>query len=203
MSTTSLVSEFLVVGLIPVSAIIFAVLSIMGIYDLSFIDKLKDYLTPLTLIFTLVVYSFGAVFHRLSQVLASIKPLKAMTQKTVYKGIESVGKREIERRTYVEQWGSEAVVRKIEYNQSLIRVFSSVALYLPFLGISSAIWLYGIGSLRGGIVAFIVCIVISAISLRALITQQRGFILFVRAAERIIRSERERQHSLMGDPQNQ
>jgi hypothetical protein len=50
MSTTSLVAEFLAIGLIPFLTIFFAALSVLGIYDLGFLSQMKDLSTLLAVV---------------------------------------------------------------------------------------------------------------------------------------------------------
>lgn len=69
MNTTSLLAEFLVVGVLPFWTLVFSVLSILGVYDFGAISQLKDFSALLAVMSTLAVYLLGALTYRMTQLL--------------------------------------------------------------------------------------------------------------------------------------
>jgi hypothetical protein len=143
MATTSLVVEFLLIGLIPFFTIAIGILLAAGVYDLRFLSHLKDFSVLLALCLTLVVYLLGALTHRLSQ-MVNVKSLRSFwkfgTLKPLGQLFDKSGKWH-EDYYLVYQYGSEPLCDKITYNESLLRVFRSAALTVPILAVVLTFWL--------------------------------------------------------------
>ena len=191
MTTTSLLAEFLIVGLIQFAAITFAVLDVLRflnihIDDLAFSQTLKDYptLLPLTLVLTLVIYLLGALGHRFIQVLMDVPWIGG--QFGTYKMHDARNNK----LPYVEEHGSPAVVAKIEYHESMVRMFASTAVYTPVLALWLAIWFFEACNLLGVLLVAAVCGYFVVVSAKCLRTQEEISTNFVDLAERTICAER-------------
>lgn len=189
MATTSLVVEFLLIGLFPFFTIFFTVLLILGVYDLSFLSQLKDFSSILTVCFILFIYLLGAITHRLSQ-LVNANSLKFLWK---IRSLKSMGKTfsKSEKWTVdyhlVNQFGSDNICEKITYNESLLRVFRSVALSVPIFAIPLSLWLSTTIGFIAALVALIACLVITFQAIIALPIQYKNYREAIEHSARLIR----------------
>lgn len=190
MISTSLIAEFLVIGLFPFFTIAFAVLLIIGVYDLGFLAQVKDYSLLLSIWFALSVYLLGALTHRLSQ-LVNVRSLRFLWKLAP---LESLGQifaieREKWRDDYylLYQYGSDNLCAKITYNESLHRVFKSVALTAPILAIVLAIWLSKSVGWPGALIAMAACLLVSLAAVVATPIQYQNYRQLIEFSADIIR----------------
>lgn len=177
MATTSLVVEFLLIGLIPFSTIAFGILLAAGVYDLGFLSQVKDFSVLLVLCLTLVVYLLGALTHRLSQ-MVNVKSLRSLWKVSTLKPLGQLFDKSGKwHQDYylVYQYGSEPLCDKVTYNESLLRVFRSTALMVPILALILALWLSKAVGGPGAWAALGACAVITLAALIAIPIQYKNY----------------------------
>jgi hypothetical protein len=186
MSITSLVAEFLVIGLIPFLTIVLVALSILGIYDLSFLSQTKDLSALLVAAAMLAVYLLGALTHRLGQLLNR-------------NSMSFLFHRFIESRAYsyeewladyvlVLQYGSEQLTERIHFGESLSRIFKSTAITAPLLAIALALWLSVAAGWKSVVIAVVICALITIASFVSFLLQRRNHQQMVRTASKLIKT---------------
>jgi Na+/H+-dicarboxylate symporter len=169
MTTTALIAEFLLSGLIIIVAIFFISLSILGIHDLKFLSELKDLSTMIILLISAVAYFLGALLQRLISprvvfnALCRISLLKNSLLKPGGQWTPEHGKALYA----VLQYGSEHLIMRVQYKQSMTRLITSAIITLPFLGISLTAWLFTGYGWRSGLLSLIVFTVIWALTIIA------------------------------------
>jgi len=189
MATTSLVVEFLLIGLIPFFTIAFTMLLAMGVYNLAFLSQVKDYTVLLGLCLTLLVYLLGALTHRLSQ-LVNVKSLRFLwklgTLKPLGQLFDKSGKWH-EDYYLVYQYGSDNLCDKITYNESLLRVFRSAALTVPIFAVALTLWLAKSVGWAGAWVALAACLGLTLAAVIAIPIQYQNYREIIEFSANIIR----------------
>lgn len=155
METTSLVVEFLVIGLFPFLTIVFAILSSFNVLDFAWITNINDISAFLIIFSTILIYTLGAVFHRIIQIFNTNTASFLFRFKFVRK---ITGQKEP---TQLKKWWklycfvyeniSDNFIRRLEFEESLLRIFRSTALTAPLLSISLGIWLSKMGCNNGAL----------------------------------------------------
>jgi hypothetical protein len=171
MNSTSLFAEFIVIGLVPFLALVFFALSAFHIYtiDISKLSPISGFSALLAVVFTAVVYFLGALLHRLSQ-LFSLAADWWQARRT----LDQAPDEDKKKRVYLYQLGSDRLIQVIEYEKSLERIFSSLAISLPFLGIALYIWLGAAAGAGPAQAVLIMCLVLAVLSAFAFWLQRRN-----------------------------
>jgi len=200
MSTTSLVAEYLVIGVTPFLAILFAILSVFRVYDLSFLSQAKDFSSLLVLGTSLSVYLLGALTHHLVQ-LVDTRRTKFLLRLPVMRS--ALGQSEptnveewVKRRVLMFQFGSDRLVEDIERSWSLVRVYEATAFTTPMLAIPLSTWLLGWVGWKGAMAAIIVCMVLAAAAGVCFISHRRNHWRFVQIAGDLMREVKEHSQAL-------
>ena len=156
MTTTALIAEFLVSGLTIIVTIFFLILSILGVYELEFLVELQDLSALVILLVSAVAYFLGALLQRLISPrevfnsLCRISPLKKALLKSGGQWTPEHGKALYT----VLQHGSEHLIMRVQYKQSMTRLIASATITLPLLGISLTTWLLVGYGWRSSLVSF-------------------------------------------------
>lgn len=194
MSTTSLVAEYLVIGITPFLTILFAVLSIFRVYDFSFLSQAKDFSSLLAIGAALSVYLLGALTDNLVG-LVSTRHTKFLLRLPIMRSI--LGQSEptnveewSERRVLMFQFGSERLVEDIERSWSLVRVFKAAAFTTSILAIPLSTWLSGWAGWRGILAAIILCMTLAAAAGVCFINHRRNHWRYVRITGDLVREVR-------------
>lgn len=157
MNTTALIAEFLVSGLTIIVTIFFLILSFLGIHDLEFLTELQDLSAIVVLLMSAVAYFLGALLQRLISpreivnVLSRLSPLKKALVKPGGQWTPEHG----EALYSVLQHGSEHLIMRVQYKQSMTRLIAAATITLPLLGISLTAWLLTGYSWRAGLASFV------------------------------------------------
>ena len=61
MSTTTIIAELLVIGLLALTTILFCILSIFKIGNFIFLMQMKDFASIMAILLTILAYLFGAL----------------------------------------------------------------------------------------------------------------------------------------------
>jgi hypothetical protein len=205
-STTAIIVEFLVIGSLVLSTVIFLILTVLKISNLSFLLEIKEFSATLGLISTLISYFLGALLNHLSfpTYLFIIKSLKS-TKKNKFlmflanlKIVNSLledgrfwlddGQFQLDKiRFFIFENGSINLIERLKYTQSLLRLFKGVAIITPLFGISFSIWL--LTSLNQPVTAFIatvICLTLSLLSTIAAFIQDKDYRREMTVANEII-----------------
>ena len=188
MATTSLVVEFLLIGLVPFFTISFTVLLVVDVYDLSFLSQIKDYSSLLAVCLSLFLYLLGAITHRLTQ-LVNVRSLRFLWKLGRLKSLGQIfDKSEDWREDYylVYQHGSDNLCDKITYNESLLRIFRSVAITMPILAIALSVWLDNAAGRTAALMAVTACLVISIATVMAIPIQYKNYRQIIEFSARVI-----------------
>ena len=187
MTTTALIAEFLISGFVVIATIFFMSLSILGIYDLRFFIELKDLSTLIILLASAVAYFLGALLQRLISprvvfnALCQISQLKKSLLKPGGQWTSEHG----EALYIVLQYGSEHLITRVQYKQSMTRLLMAAIITLPLLGISLTAWLFTGYGWRSGLLSFMVFAVIWTLTIIASFQAHMSFnrvILYSRQA---------------------
>ena len=190
MSTTSLVAEFLVIGIIPFLTIVLATLSILGIYDLSFLSQAKDFSVVLAVGVTLLVYVLGTLTQRLGQLLNrnSLRFLiRLFGFDRFLEPLTDSNEEWLANYVLVLQLGSEQLVNRIQYGESLARIFKATMITTPLLAITLAMWLSVAVGWKGVAIAVTICAIITVTSLASYLLQRRNHRELVLTASKLIK----------------
>ena len=188
MSTTALIAEFLVIGLIPFFAIVFAFLSIFEIKGSVFL--LRDVSAPLTILAMLWIYLLGALTHRIGQ-LVNTRTLGFLLKLPIICKIvdfEVVDPKEWNDSLILALlFGSDQLQKRIQYNESLVRIFKSTTLAVPFLVITLSSWLLKFYGWKFTFFAIVAGSLIALLSATSFLMQRNNLRETVNAAARMIR----------------
>lgn len=168
MPTTALVAEYIMTGSFVLATIFFLALDPRDLAQR--ISNLKDFLVPLTTIGLVVAYVLGALVNRIlaGPIINNligvtrkwVLPMKLTSSKrgisvasilfsviggtggfsTSYPPVGEEWKRWMEHVILVAQKGSAALVQRIQYEESLLRIFRSVAVIIPVLAFAFFRW---------------------------------------------------------------
>ncbi|BDA73819.1 hypothetical protein CAL7716_079850 [Calothrix sp. PCC 7716] len=205
MSTTAVIAEFIIIGLLAIATISFAIFACLNISNFEFLFKLKDFLSFITITFIIISYFLGVLINQLLFVNYRflIKLLKRFLKifrfarrvrkiDEIIKNIdnwlnndETIKQSEI--LFFILENSSLQVVERIKYMMSLSRLFKGVSAILPLLGITLAIWLIKVfHNWRVGFLAIFICFTISLLSLLATIHQDKEYRREKETAKKII-----------------
>lgn len=191
MNTTSLVAEFILIGFIPFLSIVFGVLAANRIYDLSFLSQAKDYSAIIVFTATMFIYLLGALTHRLTQVINQYlwKPMLDLLPRHNEPSSKDA-KAWYDRFTLIYQFGSEKLIDRIQYNDSLIRIFGATLTSLPILAGSFSFWIYGAAGWRAVIIALVGCAILEIATFLSYRMQKENHSLWLASAKELISKTR-------------
>lgn len=183
MSTTAIIAEFLVIGSLTLMTALFFCLSIFRIDNFQFLLQLKDFSGLLILIFTIASYYLGAVLNQFVfsgylWVIKVLAPLLKLGLFSSFKKIDRVNRfmktgdiwltsdervQQATMRLFILEHGSNELVERIKFMQSLSRLFKGVSAVIPWLGISYFVWSISMlgdwtNALGGLVICFVVCV---------------------------------------------
>ena len=169
MTTTTLIAEFLISGLIIIVTVFFTSLSILGIHDLRFLIELKDLSTMIILLISAVAYFLGALLQRLISPRVVFNKLCqiSLLKKSLLKPGGQWTPEHGEAFYTVLQYGSEHLITRVQYKQSMTRLITAATITLPFLGVSLIAWLFTGYGWRSGLLSLIAFTVIWVLTIIA------------------------------------
>lgn len=190
MSTTSLVAEFLVIGFFPFLSAVFFILHGFKIYDLSFVARAESVMPVVVIVSTITIYIIGAIFHRITQVFNTNTFSFLMKIKPVHKIMGQKDPTDQEKwwRDYclVYESGSVNLIRRLEYEESLVRIFRSTIITAPLLGAALWFWLNGTVYYRGAWISVLLSLLFCFMALTAYTIQRKSMRLKFQLATEII-----------------
>lgn len=178
MSTTSLVVEFLVIGFFPFLALLFTILRVCNVYNLDFFQQAENWIPLIGVSSTVLIYILGAIFHRITQLL-NTNSISFLLRNNLVKIL--IGQKEP---TDQQQWwrdycfvyeeGSLNLIKRLEYEESLVRIFRSTIITSLILGGTLSWWLEGTIFNEAKFVPVITSLFISFLSLIAYLLQRKS-----------------------------
>ncbi len=194
MSTTSLVAEFLVIGFFPFLSTFFFVLYSFKIYDLSFIAKAESVMPGVIIVSMITIYIIGAIFHRITQAFNTNTFSFLMKIKSVHRIIGQKTPTDQEKwwKDYclVYENGSTNLIRRLEYEESLVRIFRSTIITAPLFGVALWAWLKGTAYYQGAWVSVALSLVFCFMSFAAYVIQRKSMRLKFQLATEVIAEKR-------------
>ena len=139
MKQTALLIEFLIIGTIGLVVLVLLYMTLFNISEISAIEKVKDFKEIIIPIGTFLVYIIGAIVHRTSGLIGYdnfIKVAKKLKLEYQLKKDEDF----INKYLLVYQKGSDNVVERVFYNESMLRLFKSSTILFILLGILYFVW---------------------------------------------------------------
>ena len=144
MKEASLITEFIILGIIASASLLFSTLTILGIHDLTFILELKEYKEITYTLAIAVFYFLGAIFHRignafipfLTKIGGSVPLLKKYS--AYMSCIPMLKKKNL----YLRQYASTQITDYIDYLRRQLLLFRSLFVLLILFGLSLSIWLF-------------------------------------------------------------
>ena len=195
MSTTSLLAEFLVIGLIPFFTVVFGFLLVGQIYDFGFLLIVKDFSTPIAILLILIIYLFGALTHRLGQLINTrtfnfIFKIPFIATIILNQPKPSSPEEWAENMAIIVLFGSDHLQTRIEYNESLLRIFKSMIFTIPVFGVVLSIWLYRFAGIQYTLAILGVCLFLTAASLVTYLVQRNNYRETVYGAAKLIKEHK-------------
>ena len=184
MSNLNLWIEITISGFFYFLATFFLFLSLTGIFDLTFINALKDYVTALSVAIVIISYIFGSLAQKIIPLvfrlpLRMVRRLFRITSTIPYNESESMYSASI---AFVRQYGTERLNREIDIQFSALMMFSLLSVGFPLLGLSAFVWLNNTSQKHLSVPILITCIIVGAFCFFTYIRHRREYGNFVRAA---------------------
>lgn len=196
MKTTIMLAEFLIIGFISLVILIFVYLLLFN-PDLSKVPEIiKDYQGMIIFGQTVFSYLLGTITHRMTQInqIGFIRNLFFKILNSTFIMSFADYKNEFHNDNFYKtehfikslQFGSESVVFRITYMQSILRIFKASALLLPILGLELFFWFFFQTKLKLGVTSLAVLSLLSLSSIFSYILQFRYLLEFIKASSEII-----------------
>jgi hypothetical protein len=195
MSTTSLFAEFMVIGLVPFLALFFWALYALQIHDLSVLSWAKDFSGIMLLLVTLIIYFLGVILHRVNQLLGLVRiwflrlPPIRRRNKSTPAGWTEYYVQQAYRQAYIYQHGSDRLVAQIEYGKSLARIYRSMTLSLPFLGVALWLWLRVTVGAEAGVASLVICLAFSGLAAVCYLLERKNQAGMAQASMNLLQQE--------------
>lgn len=147
MSTTAVIAELLILGLMSLVTVFFAALLCAGKYDLAFLKNIKDYSSILLFAVPIASYLLGIVTYRLPilffSLIAWVLPRRLLSRLKIW-GINVLGWEESwhEYATVIFQHGSANLTKYVEYEISLGRILQTLAITYPVSAAIILTWVF-------------------------------------------------------------
>jgi len=149
-------------------------LKYLGVRDLSFMAGLNDYLTILSVAAIAASYILGILAHRLISI--AVKSSRPLIRKITRSGGGDSGiPAGVHARTVIMQYGSDRLLKELDFQFNFLALFSQLAVGLPLLGICSAIWLADTAASRLATPALITGLLMGAGFVVARVGQGRSY----------------------------
>jgi hypothetical protein len=130
--------EFLIIGLFFLSILVFAFLLVFGIRIVDFQwAYIKDYVPLVVVLFLVTDYLLGVVAYELVNIIA--KPFRWLTVKLNILRFDE-GDDRTARYAKILQYGSELLLKRYEFNITLLRIYKNLTFYAPILGTLVIVW---------------------------------------------------------------
>jgi hypothetical protein len=187
MSIATLWVEMVLSGSLFFLSVIFLVLRVVVVRDITFIADIKEYLVYIAAAFVGISYVFGFLAHRLIPLIFSpAKPLliKMNALSPINRNANIV--KHNEDMFLVRQHGSSRLNFEIDFQFSSLALLRSATVGFPLLGLSSLIWLLNTTISQLAIPILVMCSILGIFSLIAFARQRRIHELVERAAKRLV-----------------
>ena len=187
MKTTAILVEFLVIGFLS-SILVFLVYSIFYPCEINNITQLiADNKGLSTIVLTILWYILGTLTHRFIQIFNKLikkmffKLTKLFRGKSLNQTKTSNNDKflSLDKTVKALQYGSDSVVNRIIYEQSLLRIFESTTILFPIIGLLYFIWDCKNGNNYSGIFVFILSLIMMLMALICYVIQLRSIKGFI------------------------
>jgi hypothetical protein len=172
MKTTAILVEFLVIGFLS-SILVFLVYAIFYPCEINNITQLiADNKGLSTIVLTILWYILGTLTHRFIQIFNKLinklflKLTKLFRRKSLNHTKTSNNDRflSLDKTVKALQYGSDSVVNRIIYEQSLLRIFESTTILFPIIGLLYSIWDCKNGNNHSGIFVLILSLIMMSMA---------------------------------------
>lgn len=195
MIASTLWAEVTISGFIFLLSGAFLLMKYLGIRDLSFMAGLNDYLTILSVATIAASYILGILVHRLiSMAIKSSGPWlrKIMRSPEKPPGPDDLPPN-VHPRVVIMQYGSDRLLKEIDFQFNFMALFSQLSAGIPLLGISLASWLLDTPQSRLALPALVIGLVMGAGFVVVRISQGRSYRrLEARAYREVVRLREDR-----------
>ena len=188
MKTTAILVEFLVIGFLS-SILVLLVYAIFYPCEINNITQLiADNKGLSTIVLTILWYILGTLTHRFIQIINThfikklvLKLTKLFRKKSLNQTKTSINDRFLSLDKIVKalQYGSDSVVNRIIYEQSLIRIFESTTILFPIIGLLYFIWDCKNGNNHSGVFILILSLIMMSMALFCYVIQLRSIKGFI------------------------
>ena len=150
MDTLNLRVEYLIIGAVSLLTVSFIFLLTFGVYQFNFYNEIKSLTTGETILLTIVTYILGSIVNRLlslinypfaKRIIKNIILKFILSNKDVWHILNYDGEKEAFKYYYLFQYGSEAVIERLKFHESILSVQKSLVFLLPLTAIFGTIWL--------------------------------------------------------------
>lgn len=171
MNTTNMLVEFLIIGLFVLLALVFTYAIIFGVrtIDVQW-AYVKDYIPLIVVLFLMTDYLLGVVAYEFVNIVA--RPFRWLVEKTrLMKFATGTGRTNAH--AGILQYGSEQLLRRYEFNVTLLRIYKNLSFFTPVLGTLVVVW-GALGRLVDVVVIGTIVTVVMTIVLCASFFHRRG-----------------------------
>lgn len=196
MNITLMFTEFVIIGLVPLLALIFLSLSFFGIYSLGFLLVVNGFSAMILVGFLLASYLLGAVSYVSGRALGyGIRLLRLKLRNRNHHSLQT--KRDVIYERWsdyfvIYQYGSSNLISLVENGKSILRIFRSATVTLPMLGISLYLWLVQPYGMTIALVGLMFCITMAVMSFLSFLAQNRSTKQLISIAVQALESDRQK-----------
>lgn len=185
MKQTSLIVEFLIIGLIALVnlGLIYMIIFKIEIEQIQInLERDKELAIPIG---TFLIYILGAVTNRLSELIKYNNFVKIASRLNLtYNVKDEMFKKKYH---YVYQHGSDNVIERVFYNEGMLRLFKSTTVLFFMLGILIIIWAIRLNKdISVSVFVSITCIIVSILCLMSHNFQSKSFYDFINGIHEIL-----------------
>jgi len=179
------ISEFLIIGFITSFTILQIILLLNCISPESTFEYFKSLTNSEIVIYTLILYVIGLVTHRVLRLVNFKRIIKWRIKNILFskKDIDLIGSFNLSdwntKQIIVCQLGSDAIISKIINQESIMRIFKSITLILPFTAIINLIWIGKYYNFITAITCFTAFLLLSFLSYKAHSLSKQTHINFI------------------------
>ena len=162
--TTSLWAEVTIAGFFYLLGIVFLVLRALGIYDISALAGLKDYVPIVSIVGIALSYILGILTHRLVPVIVYglVKfTTAAMRMRAPVAWTQQRSEEYYASLVILYQEGSVRLLQELDYHFNLLALFRSLVVAVLLCGCSFAFWLTGTINALWSLAALVASVLIS------------------------------------------
>jgi hypothetical protein len=205
MSTTTIIAELLVIGLLALMTVLFSILSIFKISNFSFLIYTKDFAAIIAILITILAYLFGSLHNHLSysilpflaglsQFILNLKFLRFLFRNKSINVLIKMRKTWVDRddevqrmKLFIFENGSISLIERIKYMRSLSTLFGSTSTIIPFFAASLASWLVrSFDNWKAASAVIVVCFLIFFLTAIASFTVNTDYRQELKAANEVI-----------------